>query len=217
MLLSLLQSLSNHIRLLWRRFLIHWRKARKSSQEAASRSTQMPASSSSEDSSSSSIRQNYSYDVEEGVNRQINVELYASYVYLSMAYYFDRDDVALPNISKWFKKQSEEEREHGMTFMKYQNTRGGRWGTALQAFQAALILEKKNNTNLLSLHKLAARDSDSQLCDFLEDQYLREQIESIEEIGKIVAQLKRVGQGLGEYIFDKEFQQQDEHHKEQRR
>jgi ferritin heavy chain len=43
------------------------------------------------------------------------------------------------------------------------------------------------------------------MCDFLEDKFLREQIDSIEEIGKIVAQLKRVGKGLGEFIFDREF------------
>ena len=30
------------------------------------------------------IRQNFSADVEAGINKQINIELYASYVYLSM-------------------------------------------------------------------------------------------------------------------------------------
>lgn len=32
----------------------------------------------------SAIRQNYTDEVEAGVNKQINIELYASYVYLSM-------------------------------------------------------------------------------------------------------------------------------------
>lgn len=32
----------------------------------------------------SQIRQNYAADVEAAVNKQINIELYASYVYLSM-------------------------------------------------------------------------------------------------------------------------------------
>lgn len=44
------------------------------------------------------------------------------------------------------------------------------------------------------------------MCGFLEEHYLSEQIRSIEEIGKIVAQLKRVGKGLGEFVFDKEFE-----------
>ena len=165
------------------------------------------------------IRQNFAADSEAGINKQINIELYASYVYLSMSYYFDREDVALHNIAKWFKKQSDEEREHATTLMKYQNTRGGRivlqnvqkpekdeWGSALEAFQAALALEKFNNQSLLELHSLAGTNGDPQMCDFLEDKYLREQVESIEEIGKIITNLKRVGKGLGEFMFDKEFE-----------
>ncbi|KAI1730779.1 ferritin-like domain-containing protein [Ditylenchus destructor] len=172
-----------------------------------------------EGSSTSVIRQNFSADAEAAINKQINIELYASYVYLSMAYYFDRHDVALSNISKWFKKQSEEEREHSTIFMKYQNTRGGRvvlqdiqkpekdeWGSALEAFQAALALEKFNNQSLLDLHDVANNNNDAQMCDFLEDKFLREQVESIEEIGNIITNLKRVGKGLGEFMFDKEFE-----------
>jgi len=167
---------------------------------------------------SSIIRQNFATDVEAALNKQINIELYASYVYLSMSYYFDRDDVALPNIAKWLKKQSDEEREHAQTLMKYQNTRGGRivlqnvqkpekdeWGSALEAFQAALALERFNNSALLELHALAANSNDSQMCDFLEDKFLREQVESIEEIGKIVTTLKKVGPGLGEFTVDREY------------
>lgn len=57
-------------------------------------------------------RQNYSQECEAGVNKQINMELYASYVYLNMAYYFNRFDVALPGFHTYFMKQSDEEREH---------------------------------------------------------------------------------------------------------
>ena len=42
------------------------------------------------------------------------------------AWYFDRDDVALKGFHKFFKKCSEEEREHAEKMMKYQNLRGGR-------------------------------------------------------------------------------------------
>uniref|UniRef100_A0AC34RL57 Ferritin n=1 Tax=Panagrolaimus sp. JU765 TaxID=591449 RepID=A0AC34RL57_9BILA len=126
---------------------------------------------------SSAIRQNYTSEVEAAVNKQINIELYASYVYLSMSYYFDRDDVAFPNTAKWLKHQSDEEREHAQLLMKYQNTRGGRivlqniqkperddWGSLLEAFQAALALEKFNNSSLLELHNLAGQANDCQLC-----------------------------------------------------
>ena len=43
-----------------------------------------------------------------------------------------------------------------------------------------------------------------QLSDFLEHEYLDEQVEAIKEIGDHITQLKRVGAGVGEYLYDKE-------------
>lgn len=166
---------------------------------------------------SSQPRQNFSAEVEAAINKQINLELYASYVYLSMAYYFDRDDVALPGFYKFFKKQSDDEREHANKFMKYQNMRGGRivlqniskpslddWGSGIDAMQAALQLEKTVNQSLLDLHKLSGSHNDPQMCDFLETEFLLEQAESMKQFSDYVTILKRVGSGLGEYMFDKE-------------
>ena len=62
-------------------------------------------------------RQNYHAESEAGVNKQINLELYASYAYKSMAFYFDRDDVALSGFHNYFKKASDEERQHADTFI----------------------------------------------------------------------------------------------------
>lgn len=42
-----------------------------------------------------------------------------------MSYYFDREDVALQGFHKYFKEQSDEEREHAQKLMKFQNQRGG--------------------------------------------------------------------------------------------
>jgi len=39
--------------------------------------------------------------------------------------------------------------------------------------------------------------------DFLEEEYLKEQVDAIKEISDHVTNLKRVGSGLGEYMFDK--------------
>lgn len=43
------------------------------------------------------------------------------------------------------------------------------------------------------------------MADFLESEYLTEQVEAIKKLGNEVTNLKRVGSGLGEYVFDKEF------------
>lgn len=162
------------------------------------------------------IRQNFHAESEAGINKQINLELYASYVYQSMAFYYERDDVAFPGFHKFFKKQSDEEREHAEKLMKYQNKRGGRvvlkdiqrpekdeWGTPLEAMQTALALEKNVNTSLLALHGLAQTHNDAHMCDFLESEYLEEQVESMKQMSEMITKLQRVGPGLGEYTFDK--------------
>lgn len=163
------------------------------------------------------VRQNFSREAEAGINKQINLELYANYVYTAMAYHFDRDDVALHGFHKFFKEQAHEEREHAEKLMKYQNQRGGRivlqniakpsdeeWGSGLAAMEAALQLEKTVNQSLLDLHKVASDKGDTQMCDWLETHYLTEQVEAIKKLADYVTNLKRCGTGLGEYMFDKE-------------
>ncbi|XP_073113395.1 ferritin-2, chloroplastic isoform X3 [Elaeis guineensis] len=71
-------------------------------------------------------RQKYSNDCEAALNEQINVEYNISYVYHAMFAYFDRDNVALKGLAKFFRESSEEEREHAEKLMVYQNKRGGR-------------------------------------------------------------------------------------------
>ena len=48
------------------------------------------------------------------------------YSLFCQAFYFSRDDVALSGFAKFFKENSEEEREHGDKLMSFQNQRGGR-------------------------------------------------------------------------------------------
>merc|ERR1712126_538474 len=107
--------------------------------------------------------------------------MYASYVYLSMSAYFDRDDIALHGFAKRFLEASHEEREHAEKLIKYQNMRGGRvvfreiakptvdeWGTAMEAIEASLQLEKTVNESLLNMHKMADSHGDAQMTDYLE-------------------------------------------------
>ncbi|CAL8271705.1 unnamed protein product [Lota lota] len=167
----------------------------------------------------SQIRQNYHQDCEAAVNRMINLEMYASYVYSSMAFYFDRDDVALHGFAHFFKENSHEEREHAEKLMAFQNKRGGRiflqdikkperdeWGTGLEAMEAALQLEKTVNQSLLDLHKISSDRGDPHMCDFLETHYLNEQVEAIKKLGDYVSNLRRMStpqNGMAEYLFDK--------------
>merc|ERR1712080_106077 len=74
----------------------------------------------------SPVKQNFHQDSEAVINKQINMELYASYVYLSMSAYFARDDLALHGFAKRFRAAPAEEKEHAEKLIDYQNMRGGR-------------------------------------------------------------------------------------------
>ena len=130
--------------------------------------------------------------------------------------------MALNGFAKFFKKNSEEEREHALKLIDYQNMRGGRvvfqdirmptkteWsGGALEAVEDALELEKTVNQSLLDLHKAADGSGDPQMTDFLEGEYLKEQVEAIKEFGDMVTRIKRAGEGIGLHIIDKELQEE---------
>merc|ERR1712228_1065661 len=127
--------------------------------------------------------------------------------------------LSLHVFSKRFKEASTEERDHAMKLIDYQTMRGGRvvfreiakpsmdeWGTALEAVEATLELEKTVNESLLVMHKTADDHGDAQMTDFLEGNYLEEQVEAIKEIADLVTKMKRAGDGLGLHIIDKELQ-----------
>ncbi|KAJ7959603.1 Ferritin [Quillaja saponaria] len=164
-------------------------------------------------------RQKYADECEAAVNEQINVEYNVSYVYHAMFAYFDRDNVALKGLANFFKESSEEEREHAEKIMKYQNKRGGKVklqsivmplsefdhmekGDALYATELVLSLEKLTNKKLLNLHSVALKNNDVHLADFVEREFLGEQVEAIKRISEYVAQLRRVGKGHGVWHFD---------------
>merc|ERR1711879_1128963 len=69
------------------------------------------------------------------------------------------------------------------------------WGSPVDALEAALELEKTVNQSLLDMHK--ASDGDAHLCDFLEGEFLDEQVDAIKEISSLVTKWKRAGPGLG--------------------
>lgn len=167
----------------------------------------------------SMARQKFSKDCEAAINEQINVEYCVSYVYHALYAYFDRDNVALKGLAKFFKEASEEEREHAEKLMEYQNKRGGRVklfslqmppsefdhvekGDALHAMELALSLEKLTNEKLLKLHSVADSNNDPQLADFVESEFLGEQVEAIKKISEYISQLRRVGKGHGVWHFD---------------
>ena len=154
-------------------------------------------------------RQNWSKECEEALNNQINREYQASLSYHMISSYFNRDDIGLDHLVEYFNKASLEERDHANKLMNYQNMRGGvvsidnikmsklttslielkKPDDILEAFTIALEMEKEINQHLLDLHKTA--ENDPQFCDYLEGEFLKEQVEAISELSKIISVLER--------------------------
>jgi ferritin len=62
-------------------------------------------------------------NVLKALNEQIQVELYSSYLYLSMAAYFANNN--LNGFAHWMKEQAMEEYRHAMKFFDYIYERNG--------------------------------------------------------------------------------------------
>ena len=165
---------------------------------------------------------NWNTKCEDAINKQIQVEYWASYQYHLMWSYFDRSNVALNNIAEFFKKSAEEEREHAHKLMEYQNLRGGvvkldgilkvdlsyldnkSDNDVLASFTKALEMEQHVYKSLLEVHKIADECNDPQFTDFIEGTYLEEQVSALNEVAKYVTQLKLIGNdNHGIWHFDK--------------
>ncbi|CAG2121255.1 unnamed protein product [Medioppia subpectinata] len=99
--------------------------------------------------------------------------------------------------------------------MEYQTKRGGRvilsdiqtypkqdgW-TPLEAMAKTISVETGITQALLKQNELADSVKDSDYSGFLVN-FLREQIRDLKELGDHVTRLKRVGPGIGEYLYDK--------------
>ncbi|TRY79030.1 hypothetical protein DNTS_022232 [Danionella cerebrum] len=167
------------------------------------------------------VKQNLHQNNESNINKLINLKLTASYVYLSLGMYFDRDDVALPNFSKFFLERSHKERDHAEDLLEYQNKRGGRvllqtitkpirddWSGGMDALNFSLEHQKSLNQSLLEIHRAAGEHADPHLCDFLESNYFTDSHDTIKTLGDYAGSLNRLVSSdshgkMGEYLFDK--------------
>ena len=145
---------------------------------------------------------------EAALNEQIKVEYLASYHYHLLASHFYTLDSGLQKLGDYYNKASLEEREHADKFMKYQTMRGGKvqlynlnvpdlnltsGSDVKQSFELALELEESVNRQLIKLHKVAEESNDAQFADFLEGEFLKEQVEAIADLSRILSQLKMIG------------------------
>ncbi len=139
--------------------------------------------------------------IQQAFNDHVNAELFASYLYLSMANCFTAEN--LDGMAAWMLAQSDEERGHAAKFMDFINQRSGRvelqqidrpphaWATPLDAFQQAYDHECEVSRRIDSLVDLAITEHDHAAVNFLQ-WFVSEQVEEEASVLAIVDQLKMV-------------------------
>jgi ferritin heavy chain len=172
-------------------------------------------------SSTSQVRVVFTEQSQDGLNRQINNELYGFYVYQAMASWCARDDVALLGLREYCLNSASEELSDARGLIDYMSKKGGlvkyfaisapfatglpTYNTPLELMNHMLELEKKNYQSLLVLHQCATSSQDFEMEDFLESNYLKPQVKSIKNIADLLTNLKRVGvEGAGVFLWDRE-------------
>ena len=139
--------------------------------------------------------------MEDAFNSQLNAELYSSYLYLSMAAYFESTNLA--GFANWMQVQVQEEQFHSMKFYNYINERGGRvklsqidappaeWNSPLAVFEATLKHEQKVTSLINDLMFVARNEKDNASEIFLQ-WFVNEQVEEEDNVGTLLGQLKLI-------------------------
>lgn len=139
-------------------------------------------------------------------NQRINDELYAWYLYLAMAAYFEQDN--LKGFAHWMRKQAEEEMGHAMKNHNYLLERGGKvslkpiaqvpdtWASPLAAFENAYQHEQKVTGIYNKFLELARGEKDHAAEIFLQ-WFVNEQVEEEAQTVQAVDMLKKIKDSIG--------------------
>lgn len=135
-------------------------------------------------------------------NQQIGNEMGASMQYIAIASYFDSE--TLPELAGFFYKQSAEEREHAMRFVKFIHDVGGKvripdlpapqadFASADDAVSKALSWEEEVTRQIYDLVEIAKDDRNYVAIRFL-DWFVEEQLEEVTTMTDLLSVIRRAG------------------------
>lgn len=153
----------------------------------------------------------------QALNKQINEELFSSYLYLAMSAQFE--EMSLPGFAGWMRVQAQEEISHAMIFFNYIAERGDRvelqaiekpqkqWKSPLEMFDAAYQHECHISECINKLMDLAVKERDYATQNMLQF-FIEEQVEEEASADAILQKLKRIGDAQGMvFMLDRELGQ----------
>ncbi len=152
--------------------------------------------------------------IQKALNAQMHLEMLSSYLYLSMAAYFECEN--FNGFAHWMKIQSGEEYGHAMKIYSYINQRSGRvnlmkieapkneWKDAIDVFSETLKHEQKVTEEIGNLVELALTEKDYATHAFLQ-WFVTEQVEEEATAINILDKIKMIGDNRnGLFLLDRE-------------
>ncbi len=152
--------------------------------------------------------------MQDALNKQMNLEFYSSFLYLSMAVYFDT--IKMHGAAHWMRIQSKEEYEHALKFMGYLGEVGAsvtlekiekpkaKWGSALKVFEESLEHEMLITESINKIATLALNENDHATNGFVA-WFVKEQVEEVNAVQLIIEKFELIGDSKGSlYMLDKE-------------
>lgn len=139
--------------------------------------------------------------MQDAMNEQINKEFYSSYLYLSMAAYFE--DKNLTGFAHWMRLQAEEEREHAMKFYNFILDAGGQvklkgidapeteWKSNLVIAEQVAEHEAKVTASIHNLYEVALKEKDY-AAQVMLHWFISEQVEEEKNAQELVAKLRLI-------------------------
>ncbi|PKN92118.1 MAG: ferritin [Chloroflexi bacterium HGW-Chloroflexi-6] len=139
--------------------------------------------------------------MQDAFNEQINKEMFSSYLYLSMAAYFESDN--LPGFGNWLRIQAAEENAHAMKFYNHLLERGGKvelkaiaapkagWASAMEAVSEVLTHEQQVTKSIHDLYEVALKEKDY-AAQVLLHWFIAEQVEEEANASAILDSMKRI-------------------------
>jgi ferritin len=140
--------------------------------------------------------------VEDALNKQVNAEMYSSYLYLAMSAYME--SISMKGFAKWLRIQAKEELAHAMKFYDYIIEAGGRvrltaieapktpWKSAGAVFDQVFAHEQKVTGLINGIMDIAVKEKDYATQNFL-GWFVKEQVEEEANASEIVAKISMIG------------------------
>jgi ferritin len=140
------------------------------------------------------------------LNKQIQEEFYASYLYLSMSNWLEEQNFG--GFAQWMKAQWEEEVKHAMKIREFLQDLGLKvnlqpiakvpteFKSVLDCFEGALAHEKHVTSRINMLYGLA-KDKKEYAAEVFLQWFIKEQVEEEKQTMDAIAALKMAGESMG--------------------